>query len=102
MTPQPPPLPFHDLQPPRQPPPLPRPKKRARWPWGVFLALPATCFLSVLIGAAISTRTSVPDGAVLKLKLEGPLKDRGSDWLAQLSGKPPLTLPHRPNDLKKA
>src|SRR5262245_49610907 len=119
MTPQPPPLPNQPPPLPNQPPPLPpqppppprsppappaepAKKRRARWPWVVFLVLPLTCFVSMIAGAALSQRTKVPDGAVLKLKLEGPLKDRGRDWVAELSGKAPLTVLDVLDVLKKA
>jgi protease-4 len=103
MTPAPPPLPQPIAS--FSPPPVPPPQKKSAMRWLVplvLLGLPAMCL--IFGGIAVAARKgSVPDNAVLKISLEGVLKDRAAqDGFGELLGKVPMSFEDHIFNLRKA
>ena len=100
-APPPPPQPIASFSPPPQPPP--KQKSAMRWfvPL-VLLGLPALCL--IFGGIAVAARKgTVPDNAVLKMSIEGVLKDRAQeDGIGELLGKTPMTFEDHLFNLRKA
>ncbi len=102
MTPQPPNFSDATGYVPAQPPPLP--KKKRNWVLWLVLGAPllGCLFFTVVIAIAGGTG-SVPSNAVLKMTLNGPIPERGSDEaFGDLFGKTPLTIRDHLDNLKKA
>ncbi len=100
MTPEPPPQPIPSFQPPPAPPPR---KKRRGWLIAaVVLGVPALCVFFTAVAMAVG-KGGVPDQAVLKMTLEGQLKDSApDDGLSELLGKSPMTFEDHLFNLRKA
>ncbi len=86
------------------PPPSPPPKKKRSWLLlAVLLGLPALCLVTMGVAMAVRGAGGVPDGAVLKMTLEGQLKDRADDdGFGELFGKAPMTFEDHLFNLRKA